>query len=107
MNWLLALLLSGVVGEKQELKLPTSIDLEFAQAQHIHSLAGPSGMVHCHRVRHYRAKWSDPGRQAEVRYEEIEGGDRWKHMKATLKFEDDRWAWVDGDNPRCSVTMIE
>ena len=89
-------------------KGPEWIDFTIAQAAHIHEFTdiGSNGIVHCNRFRRYHAnRTTDPDVYA-IRYAEYRSKGPWKTLTARLRRNGDKWLWISGDEPKCSIMIL-
>ncbi len=85
---------------------PTSMDLDFARYDGFHRSFG--GIAHCLRFRNYRCRSFKPGTDTyRCSYEEWSEHEPWPAKTAVIAKRDDRWIWVSGDFPSCSVTFLQ
>jgi hypothetical protein len=105
----LALALIGLAtgtANAKELELPDRNDFSTVQANHV-DVDKSTGLsrANCTKFRHYRARRMKDG-TAKISYQEFVSANRWKSMKATLKQDGNRWIWMNGDEPRCSIYLF-
>jgi len=86
--------------------LPNATDLMSAQVRQAHVTFG-NGTVHCNRFIRFRAGPMRSDGTVLVRYREYVSGGRWRDMRAVLRRDGENWNWVEGDTPRCSISIIE
>ncbi len=87
--------------------LPTVHEVDLARTQRIHQCFGDDGMVHCRRFRNLRCSFvSGDRRLARCRYREWAEAGPWPVKWITLRREGAGWHWVEGDPPRCSITVF-
>lgn len=86
---------------------PTRVDLDFAWAAHIHETTGLDGMVHCVRFSHLQCTRSakDPA-EFQCAYREWAKHGPWPQRVAHLRYDGHDWRWLDGDTPKCTVTLL-
>lgn len=80
--------------------------MDFARVGFIHACVG-DGMVHCNRIRNLRCAFANRKHTlARCRYDEWAPGPVWPRKAVQLSWSGDTWHWVEGDPPRCSVTVF-
>ena len=101
-----ALLLSGCATTSNG---PEKWDFTVAQANYIRDevVGAPNGMVHCNRIKAFKARQADKTNVWHVSYREYRETGPWKKLSATIRRDGDEWVWLAGDPPKCSITILE
>lgn len=99
---------STAVGGGADIAPPTRMDLDFARTNRIHEATGLGGIAHCLRFAGLRCTRSLQDRdQFRCTYREWTRRGPWTRKTAVLRKDGSDWRWLSGDEPKCSIMLID